>query len=92
MPGAQGRFRTQLINDANRETATMTRTNAKSRHLLLHLEPLESRELLSGSPSRLAIIGKDAIPGTAVPITLHLGTRSCARPETTSTWPRSTSS
>ena len=50
----------------------MFRTIAKRRHCRLGLEPLEARELLSGSSSSHAIIGGDATPEAAVSITLHL--------------------
>ena len=80
-----------LTQNVTSETATMFRTNAKTRRHRIGLEPLEARELLSGSPSQHAIIGGDATPGAAVPITLHLATHP-RRPATTSTWPRSTSS
>lgn len=50
----------------------MFRTIAKRRHCRLGLEPLEARELLSGSSSSHAIVGGDATPEAAVSITLHL--------------------
>ncbi|MGZ3357065.1 MAG: hypothetical protein ACXVBO_19700, partial [Isosphaeraceae bacterium] len=50
----------------------MFRTIAKRRHCRLGLEPLEARELLSGSSSSHAIVGGDATPEAAVSIALHL--------------------
>jgi hypothetical protein len=49
----------------------MFRTIAKRRHCRLGLEPLEAREILSGSSSSHAIVGGDATPEAAVSITLH---------------------
>jgi hypothetical protein len=53
----------------------MSRTNAKSRRHRLGLELLEARELLSGSSSPHTLKAGEETPGTAVPITLHYGTR-----------------
>jgi hypothetical protein len=54
----------------------MLPTKAKPRNCPVGLEPLESRELLSGGPSRHAVItgsaSASATPEAAVPITLHL--------------------
>ena len=55
----------------------MIRTNAKQRHVQIRLESLEPRVLLSGSPSKHAILNEVARPETAVPITLSLAA-SCA--------------
>jgi membrane-associated phospholipid phosphatase len=53
----------------------MFRTNARSRRHRLSLELLEARELLSGVPSPHGIKSGEAMTGTAIPITLHLATR-----------------
>ena len=54
----------------------MSQTNANRRRFRICVEPLELRELLSGSPSQHANMIGDASPETAVAITLHLGSSS----------------
>src|SRR5271165_1144679 len=63
----------QINSNRSARLTTMFRTIARRRHCRLSLEPLETRQLLSGSSTSRAMMTRHATPNTAVSITLHLG-------------------